>query len=63
MSAKRDTVSSICPSTFLRHFAGTATLILGCVGGQRQLLAIYADGRVPVNVSIASLEEILNYAM
>ena len=59
VSARRDTVSSTFPSRFLRHFAGSATLILGCVGGHRQLLATYADGRVPVNSSIASLRKYL----
>ena len=48
VSAKRDTESVAFPSKFFRHFAGSAALILGCVGGQRQLLATYADGRTPV---------------
>ena len=39
VSAKRDTESVAFPSKFFRHFAGSAALILGCVGGQRQWLA------------------------
>ena len=57
VSAKRDTESVAFPSKFFRHFAGSAALILGCVGGQRQLLATYADGRTPVKSSIASLKK------
>ena len=59
VSAKRDTESVAFPSKFFRHFAGSAALILGCVGGQRQLLATYADGRTPVKSSIASLKKIM----
>ena len=58
VSAKRDTESvALFPSKFFRHFAGSAALILGCVAGQRQLLATYADGRTPVKSSIASLKK------
>ena len=58
VSANRDTVST-SPSLFFRHFAGWATFIFGWVGGQRQLLATYANGSTPVNASIASLKKIL----